>query len=61
MADTKDPIPPREVASPTDPLCSSCNLPIASHATAVSHYGPRGVTIEHQACWQSRTFGGGTK
>ena len=40
-------------------LCSSCNLPIASHATAVSHYGPRGVTIEHQACWQSRTFGGG--
>ena len=41
------------------PACTACGMPIGRLSTAVAHHGPRGVTIEHQACWQSRTFGGG--
>ena len=53
MTDTPKPQP----ATP-ETLCTTCHQPIARYATAVAHHSPRGVTIEHQACWQSRTFGG---
>lgn len=51
MSDDKQPKQP-----PKD-ICASCGLPVIPVSAGVSHYGKSGVTIEHQACWQSRTFG----
>lgn len=42
---------------PEPPKCLTCGLPVVPVSSGVSHYGRTGVTIEHQACWQSRTFG----
>lgn len=50
--------PARKEPSDMDPPCSACGMPIRQTSSAVAHYGPKGCTIEHQACWQSRTFGG---
>jgi len=47
-----------EQPAKASPKCITCDLPVTSPAYDVTHYGRAGVTYEHQACWQSRTFGG---
>lgn len=42
---------------PEPPKCATCGLPVIPLSSGVALYGRTGVTYEHQACWQSRTFG----
>lgn len=48
---------PRAAPKPEPPKCRTCGLPVITYVDAVQHWGSSGATVEHQACWQSRTFG----